>query len=579
VPAQINKIGVDNMINEISLLWLNKSDESAIGERKQAKYKLPNDFIADLNLDLIAREININNPDYVLNILTEMSEDPNVIRYRQDILTDFLNVPELENVITDNINAIFRNDRTASSKVQGSFISLASRLTGIENYIACIDNFYVFYKENAKRIKSDGLKAFFEYINEVHDSQDFKTLVKETANLRETLTTKISSITIGINFDHAMRPVESVLLSIGSKPFKEKSVLARLFNMESDNDNNPYRISTMHRLDPKLEYSGLDGALFNDLKEITHQVVNNFSNVLKLYYNINISLFVELHSQFSFYMGAAKMIKYYRSHGLEMCRPEIADMDERIFDVRNTCDLAFAARLKKDDYHMDFSKTIVLNDISMSDKGRIFILTGPNQGGKTTYTRAIGVCQVLFQAGLFIPGTYARISPVDWIYTHFPKEEVVGFQSSRLSEECRQFTDTFGKATCYSLILMNESLQSTTALEGIYLSREVLKIIRYLGCRAVFTTHLLELVNEIEGIHNEVDGDNKIISMVAGVIKNIDGNAQSGGEGIKQTYKVAPGMPFANSFAKQIADKYGVNFERLADNINRRGKYNISAII
>jgi len=248
-------------------------------------------------------------------------------------------------------------------------------------------------------------------------------------------------------------------------------------------------------------------------------------------------------------------------------------MEERIFEVKGMTDLSFAVKLMRDDWKVKLDKAIVTNDVAMGENGRIFLLTGPNQGGKTTYTRAIGICQVLMQAGLYIPGTSARISPVDWVFTHFPKEEVLGVQTSRLSEECKQFSEIFKKATCFSLILMNESISSTSPSECLYIAEAIIKRIRYIGSRAVFATHLLDLVNKIEEIHKEVNGGSKIVSMVAG-IKPVDKNeiTDDGEEKVECTYKVVPNPPLRSSYAKEIVNKYGIGFNQIVESLKLRQK-------
>ena len=129
----------------------------------------------------------------------------------------------------------------------------------------------------------------------------------------------------------------------------------------------------------------------------------------------------------------------------------------------------------------------------MSDEGRIFILTGPNSGGKTTYIQAVGALQIMFQAGVFIPCGKAWLSPVDNLYTHFPAEEKTGMDAGRLGEESKRFNGIFKIATRYSLVILNESFTSTSFTESFYLPRDIVCALRYLGARALFATHLHEL--------------------------------------------------------------------------------------
>lgn len=139
------------------------------------------------------------------------------------------------------------------------------------------------------------------------------------------------------------------------------------------------------------------------------------------------------------------------------------------------------------------------------------------------------------QAGLFIPGCEVQISPVDNVYTHFPVEETFNIKEGRLAEECKRLAEIFESATRYSLILMNESFVSTSPGESLYLAEDIVKAVRLLGGRMVFATHLHELAARVDKINADVEGDSKLISMVAGLER---GTAKS-----KRTYKIAPSPP------------------------------------
>src|SRR5690606_8954324 len=97
-----------------------------------------------------------------------------------------------------------------------------------------------------------------------------------------------------------------------------------------------------------------------------------------------------LHADLAFYVGAVRLIERLRAAGLPVCRPEIAPVDERACQIADAYNLTLALRALAE----DSADRIVTNDIRFDDAGRIFILTGPNQGGKTTYAQAIGLAQV-----------------------------------------------------------------------------------------------------------------------------------------------------------------------------------------
>ena len=549
----------------VDLLWPDlKTKESWYKTHNNTD--LPHDFIKDLNIELIANDIYSANYNHTVDILSEMCDIPEVINYRLDILEDFLNIPEIEEVITESTDSIYSYRSLKETKIKniGSFIDIVNKIDGIENYIECIKKYQDFIEHHGYLVRSEGLKRFFQTIREIYSDPDFEDLINETKLLREKFVTGVSSISIGINFDRYMRPTEAVLLSVNNDSYKGKSLLSKIFKQDS------HGISTMYIFTPDSKHDGIEAALYNDLKDLVKEVMQNLSTCIKLFNNVHTEFIIDMQSQFNFYMGAARFIKTLKSHGLKMCRPVIEEKQKRIFKVKDATDVSLALKMLKNEWQMDLAESVVPNDIDMDDNGRIFILTGPNQGGKTTFTRSAGIIQVLAQTGLYVPGSSARISPVDWIYTHFPKEEVTGFQTSRLAEECKQFTETFRHATRYSLILLNESLSSTTPMESLYLAEEIVKSMRYLGCRAIYATHLLDLAHDVDKINDEVEGDSKLISMVAGISDGTDTSSGLSGSKYKRTYKVVAAPPLSNSYAKEVAEKYGVSFEKITETLNSR---------
>jgi DNA mismatch repair ATPase MutS len=208
---------------------------------------------------------------------------------------------------------------------------------------------------------------------------------------------------------------------------------------------------------------------------------------------------------------------------------------------------------------------IVQNDVNFGPDGRIFILTGPNQGGKTVYTQAVGIAQVLFQAGLYVPAETARISPADGIYTHFASEEKSTQGIGRLSEESKRLSEIFKCVTRHGLVLLNESLSSTSSGESLYLAQDIVRALRLFSVRAVFATHLHELAEGVDSINREVSGDSLVVSLVAGVeLRPGETGVDVSNNLVPRTYKIKPGPPEGHSYAKGIAVRYGISFEQLA---------------
>ena len=84
---------------------------------------------------------------------------------------------------------------------------------------------------------------------------------------------------------------------------------------------------------------------FKDLNHIAHQAMENFTTALKSYYNLNTSFILDLEPQMQYYVGAAKLVKDLRSHGLKMCKPVIEPKENRIFECQGIADMAFVIEL------------------------------------------------------------------------------------------------------------------------------------------------------------------------------------------------------------------------------------------
>ena len=210
---------------------------------------------------------------------------------------------------------------------------------------------------------------------------------------------------------------------------------------------------------------------------------------------------------------------------------------------------------------------IVTNPMTFDgETARIWILTGPNRGGKTTYTRAIGLIHVLFQAGLHVPASAARLSPVDAIHTHFPSPEGSQLGMGRLDEEADRLAAIFREATPQSLILLNEVLAGTSAIEALGLAIDAVRGLRLLGARAIYATHLHELAARTTEINDSTEGFSAAGSLVAGV----ESDDAVVAVGHRRTYSIRAGPPRGVSYASEIAEQHGISFAQLQGLLRER---------
>ncbi|MCQ2385920.1 MAG: DNA mismatch repair protein, partial [Clostridia bacterium] len=199
---------------------------------------------------------------------------------------------------------------------------------------------------------------------------------------------------------------------------------------------------------------------------------------------------------------------------------------------------------------MQIETPIVPNDFCFDEKGQIYVLTGPNRGGKSVITCALGIAQAMCQLGLPVPAEEAEISPCDGIFVHFPTGADDTIDKGRLGEECERLRDILSRVTENSMILLDESLSSTGAYEASLIAAELVAGFAVLKCRGIFSTHLHGLAASVEEINERAlpAGGVPTDTLVAGM------------EDGARSFIIHRKKPDGKSYAGDIAEKYGLSF-------------------
>ncbi len=538
----------------VDLMYPSEEKKREHLERGSALAKLPQDYVTNLELEQLARLICPEYSTKALEYFKQLSTDPETLNYRLDILEDFLNVPALEAVLYENVHRLYINEHVNVQKLglADSFYALNQRLESLKTFIECITKCHEFCDKNKDKFHSAALRGLTDYFSSVYNSEYFDEVKRETDECLRILAKGVKSVTVGINFDDMMRPVEAMLMSVSTDPIKKKGRFDWLFNRVGETGR---AIGKTHSLyNENGGTNDLEAPLFRELKEVNSEYISHLDTAIRAYFKKSTEDILTFESQMSFYIGAKKIVEAVRARGLEMCRPKYLPMEERKMNAKGIFDLSFYIQMVGSDPMGSLKDKIITNDCRFDDDGRFFVLTGANNGGKTTYTRAVGIVQVFAQAGIYVPCSECEISPVDFIYTHFPKEEEVGLNTSRFTQECKQFKETVDTATRCSMLLLNESIQSTTPTECVYIATELTKIFRCVGVRGIYATHLLELAKSLDRLNEEVEGDTKLVSIVTTVDRTADN---------KRLYRIERAAPQEFGYARTIYEKFGVSFEEV----------------
>ena len=487
------------------------------------------------------------------NISEYYTSDRETIEYRQKTFADIMNIPGLSDALAHALPILcdILELRRLSGELRDASDNYLYSITEIELYVHVIDVLYNEMSTVKDEIKSPAFHSLFSMIEELATGSYYtelnENLKKLTSRIRE-----VRSVTVGVNLDSQMRPVEAGIISVNSEKFKSGKTLDKILRLSFKNDS----FTCIASLTPfgggesDNQKEALVGAFMRGISEVYRHSVKDWRRIAGEYVLDNTDFLLRLLPEIEFVSKCSDVIRSLKDRGYKLTFPTICDMDKKAFSAK---------ALYNPDVALRTESKIVDNDFEFDDNGRIYILSGPNRGGKSVITCAVGLAQAMTQLGMPVCADEASVSPCDAIFTHFPEGADDTIDKGRLGEECSRLCEIFDKVTDKSMVLLDESLSSTGAYEASYIAAEILAGFATVGCRGIFSTHLHELASRIDEINERSvsNGGVRVDTLVAGI------------EDGERSFKIYRRKPEGKSYARDIADRYGLSFESI---INRRRK-------
>jgi DNA mismatch repair ATPase MutS len=249
---------------------------------------------------------------------------------------------------------------------------------------------------------------------------------------------------------------------------------------------------------------------------------------------------VRFDREIQFYVSYMEYIGTMRKKGFEFAYPSLSRAKR--LDVTGGYDMALAYK------NSGAGAGIIPNDFFLDGEERTFVLTGPNQGGKTTFARAFGQILFLASLGCPVPCKKAELFLPDMIFTHFPAEEAAGSNAGRLQEELTRLKPILEQVTENSIVILNELFSTTTSFDAFSMGRTVLDHFAALDCICLYVTHIHELARIGE----------KTVSLTAAVQSE---------EADLRTYKILRRPADGRSYANSIVKKYKLTYNEIKERI------------
>ncbi len=502
--------------------FLTSSDNRPASERIFLSEEACADLMLDSYLNSLFREA--QGDDYTFSWQSFFTCDPADIKYRRAVLEELDEHPALVERIR-SLSRVLSQIRSIGELSASEDISGTLRDFGILRaaYEALSDLSDELDREiRAGRICSDGLLRLRRLCGEKLAgifSADFPAVWDDEAAGLE----QMGSLLFRFSLNGELRTTGVALSSVQGGRFSRNS-RPTLPADKKELLTAPWELSAPHEM-------------MTPLKElIESQTMNSGRLFLQTLRSISEDL-EDFRSDLIFYLGALLYIRSLEQLGLPLCYPKIRPAEELAFEACGMVNPVLAS-LK--------GRAPVPNSIRFAPGGELLILTGINQGGKTTFLRTVGCLQALFQFGWPIPAESAAISPCGCIATVFSHEENTHLQHGKLGQELKTIRRGLDIAEPDSLVLFNEPVTGTSPMENLYLSREVLAALKLRGLHGIWVTHLYDLAAEAPEMNRALAGS---------TVSSLRAAAVRGETGIEASYHIERGEPEFTSYAKEVLEK------------------------
>jgi hypothetical protein len=453
--------------------------------------------------------------------------DPEQIRYRQHVLDDCLHHRE-------DVSALYQLAGDAIAAEKGVFRGFFSErpesllhrsVEVLELFVEALKKLRRTAADLAPTFRSEGFTAFFERVSAELDDAYFAEISRHLK---------------------LMRFGGGLLVSATVGPGGETTG----FVLRRPRDENKSMFNRAGLRKPTFSYTipDRDEGGFDALSELRDRALSEVANAAAQSSDHVLSFFRALRTELAFYLGAVNAHAAVTGIGAPTCYPEPAELSTRRLSARGVYDASLCIRKRQ---------PVVGNSVQ-ADSADLVMVTGANQGGKSTFLRALGLAHLMMAGGMFVAAESFAASTRTGVFTHFKREEDETMSSGKFDEELARLSALIDQVRPGGLLLANESFQSTNEREGSEVARQVIHALIDSDVTVVFVTHLYDLGHSM---YTELGEGREDAATVEhnGVFLRAERD-QAG----RRTFRVIPGEPLPTSYGDEVYDRIFAGHERTA---------------
>jgi hypothetical protein len=429
--------------------------------------------------------------------------DPDAIVYRQHVLADCIEHPEVIRQLYQLAVEALENERAVGGlwSIAGSDRILSRSVRVLELQAGVLRRLRQIAGQQAAGFRSEGFTRFFAMLADELADDYLKTVEQ---HLRE------------LEFKRGV--FESAELGKG---FKGRRYIVRTPREQRWTERLPFgnRSGSYSFTIPPRDENG-----FKSLEEIRGRGINLVANSVAQSADHVKSFFSMLRLELAFYLGCLNLHDRLAGKGEPVCFPEPLPASQLSLTADGIYDVCLTL-------HLD--NRAVGNEVNADGKSLVMI-TGANQGGKSTLLRSLGLAHLMMQAGMFAGARSFRAGICNGVFTHYKREEDAAMESGKLDEELSRMSAIAGQITRHSILLCNESFASTNEREGSEIARQVIRAMLARQVKVFFVTHMYDLAH---GFHAQHPGN----ALFLRAERQPDG---------RRTFRLTEGEPLPTSYGE-----------------------------